>query len=201
MRMFDFETEYKKLLTPTIVDYLSQIHEFKGIQTGMNLQEEMLSEEGIIPEGNEEYFGMTEPDEQWDYSAEVEEPVYSEEEIATEEAAGDPEETYTEENPAIPEGETLAGEPAIPEEVDITEEDSAIPEETFAEEDPVNPEEELFIEEEPVDPEEENLGEENLEYSEETSEEELPRFPRRKNRFPVRRKQGTAWFLSKAQTT
>ena len=44
MRMFDFETEYKKLLTPTIVDYLSQIHEFKGIQTGMNLQEEMLSE-------------------------------------------------------------------------------------------------------------------------------------------------------------
>lgn len=44
MRVFDFETEYKKLLTPTIVDYLSQIHEFKGIQTGMNLQEEMLSE-------------------------------------------------------------------------------------------------------------------------------------------------------------
>ena len=143
-------------------------------QTEIPVQEEMLSEEGIIPEGNEEYFGMTEPDEQWDYSAEVEEPVYSEEEIATEEAAGDPEETYMEENPAIPEGETLAEEPAIPEEVDITEEDSAIPEETFAEEDPVNPEEELFIEEEPVDPEEENLGEENLEYSEETSEEELP---------------------------
>ena len=44
MRIFDFENEYKKLLTPTIVDYLSQIHEFKGIQTGMNLQEEMLSE-------------------------------------------------------------------------------------------------------------------------------------------------------------
>ena len=44
MRLFDFKTEYKKLLTPTIVDYLSQIHEFKGIQTGMNLQEEMLSE-------------------------------------------------------------------------------------------------------------------------------------------------------------
>lgn len=44
MRIFDFENEYKKLLTPTIVDYLSQIHEFKGIQTGMNLQKEMLSE-------------------------------------------------------------------------------------------------------------------------------------------------------------
>lgn len=32
MRNFDFQKEYKKLLTPEIVGYLAQIHEFKGQQ-------------------------------------------------------------------------------------------------------------------------------------------------------------------------
>ncbi|MCQ2604434.1 MAG: Fic family protein [Spirochaetia bacterium] len=32
MRTFDFKTEYNKLLTPDIVSYLSQIHEYKGRQ-------------------------------------------------------------------------------------------------------------------------------------------------------------------------
>jgi hypothetical protein len=32
MRAFDFKTEYNKLLTPDIVSYLTQIHEYKGQQ-------------------------------------------------------------------------------------------------------------------------------------------------------------------------
>ena len=32
MRRFDFETEYKQLMTPEIIAYLTQIHEFKGQQ-------------------------------------------------------------------------------------------------------------------------------------------------------------------------
>lgn len=32
MRAFDFKTEYNKLLTPEIVAYLTQIHEYKGQQ-------------------------------------------------------------------------------------------------------------------------------------------------------------------------
>ena len=32
MRAFDFKTEYNKLLTPEIVAYLTQIHEYKGRQ-------------------------------------------------------------------------------------------------------------------------------------------------------------------------
>ena len=30
MRSFDYKEEWKKLLTPEIVMYLTQIHEFKG---------------------------------------------------------------------------------------------------------------------------------------------------------------------------
>ena len=33
MRSFDYTEEWKKLLTPEIVMYLTQIHEFKGEQT------------------------------------------------------------------------------------------------------------------------------------------------------------------------
>ena len=33
MRSFDYKEEWKKLLTPEIVTYLTQIHEFKGEQT------------------------------------------------------------------------------------------------------------------------------------------------------------------------
>ena len=33
MRDFNFKTEYKKLLTPEVVTYLTQIHEYKGLQT------------------------------------------------------------------------------------------------------------------------------------------------------------------------
>lgn len=33
MRVFDYKTEYLKLLTPDIVGYLAQIHEFKGKET------------------------------------------------------------------------------------------------------------------------------------------------------------------------
>ena len=32
MRTFDFKKEYQKLLTPDMVAYLAQIHEFKGQQ-------------------------------------------------------------------------------------------------------------------------------------------------------------------------
>ena len=38
MRTFDFKTEYNALLTPEIVAYLTQIHEYKGKQN-------LLSEE------------------------------------------------------------------------------------------------------------------------------------------------------------
>ena len=33
MRQFDYREKWKKLLTPEIVSYLTQIHEFKGEQT------------------------------------------------------------------------------------------------------------------------------------------------------------------------
>ena len=32
MREFSFKTEYNKLLTPEVVAYLTQIHEYKGQQ-------------------------------------------------------------------------------------------------------------------------------------------------------------------------
>ena len=32
MRTFDFKKKYSKLLTPDIVNYLAQIHEYKGRQ-------------------------------------------------------------------------------------------------------------------------------------------------------------------------
>ena len=32
MRDFNFKAEYKKLLTPEVVAYLTQIHEYKGQQ-------------------------------------------------------------------------------------------------------------------------------------------------------------------------
>ena len=34
MRDFDFKAEYQKLLTPEVVAYLTQIHEYKGQQIG-----------------------------------------------------------------------------------------------------------------------------------------------------------------------
>ena len=33
MRQFTYQEKWKKLLTPEIVSYLTQIHEFKGEQT------------------------------------------------------------------------------------------------------------------------------------------------------------------------
>ena len=33
MRLFDYQEKWKNLLTPEIVSYLTQIHEFKGEQT------------------------------------------------------------------------------------------------------------------------------------------------------------------------
>ena len=33
MRQFGYQEEWKKLLTPEVVSYLTQIHEFKGEQT------------------------------------------------------------------------------------------------------------------------------------------------------------------------
>lgn len=33
MRQFDYREKWKKLLTPEIVSYLTQIHEFRGEQT------------------------------------------------------------------------------------------------------------------------------------------------------------------------
>ena len=44
MRMFHYENEYKKLLTPEIVGYLTQIHEFKGIHSKLDAQQDVLSE-------------------------------------------------------------------------------------------------------------------------------------------------------------
>lgn len=44
MRWFDFEKEYNKLLTPEIVAYLTQIHEFKGLHSNVESQKEILAE-------------------------------------------------------------------------------------------------------------------------------------------------------------
>ena len=44
MRSFNFEKEYKKMLTPDIVSYLTQIHEYKGMYAKGRIQDEMLSE-------------------------------------------------------------------------------------------------------------------------------------------------------------
>mgnify|MGYP004463670643 FL=1 len=44
MRNFDFEKEYSKLLTPDIVSYITQIHEYRGRYSTDNVQKELLSE-------------------------------------------------------------------------------------------------------------------------------------------------------------
>ena len=44
MRYFDFEKNYNKLLTPEIVSYLTQIHEFKGLHSDVESQKEILAE-------------------------------------------------------------------------------------------------------------------------------------------------------------
>ena len=44
MRYFDFEKNYNKLLTPEIVAYLTQIHEFKGFHSDVESQKEILAE-------------------------------------------------------------------------------------------------------------------------------------------------------------
>lgn len=44
MRSFDFEKEYSKLLTPDIVSYITQIHEYRGRYSADNVQKELLSE-------------------------------------------------------------------------------------------------------------------------------------------------------------
>lgn len=44
MRTFNFEKEYSKLLTPDIVSYLVQIHEYKGAYANGKVQDELLSE-------------------------------------------------------------------------------------------------------------------------------------------------------------
>ncbi len=44
MRSFDFEKEYSKLLTPDIVSYIAQIHEYRGRYSTDNVQKELLSE-------------------------------------------------------------------------------------------------------------------------------------------------------------
>ena len=44
MRDFNFEREYKKLLTPDIVSYIAQIHEYRGKYASNNVQKELLSE-------------------------------------------------------------------------------------------------------------------------------------------------------------
>lgn len=44
MRYFDFEKNYNKLLTPEIVSYLTQIHEFKGFHSDVESQKEILAE-------------------------------------------------------------------------------------------------------------------------------------------------------------
>ena len=44
MRIFNFEKEYSKLLTPDIVSYLVQIHEYKGAYANGKVQDELLSE-------------------------------------------------------------------------------------------------------------------------------------------------------------
>ncbi len=45
MRTFDFKTEYSKLLTPDVVNYLTQIHEYKGRQNPLiEAKEDALAE-------------------------------------------------------------------------------------------------------------------------------------------------------------
>lgn len=44
MRIFNFEKEYSKLLTPDIVSYLVQIHEYRGAYANGKAQDELLSE-------------------------------------------------------------------------------------------------------------------------------------------------------------
>ena len=44
MRCFDFEKEYQKLLTPDIVAYLTQIHEFKGRHLNLDPGNDILAE-------------------------------------------------------------------------------------------------------------------------------------------------------------
>jgi hypothetical protein len=44
MRSFDFEKEYSKLLTPDIVSYIAQIHEYRGRYSTDNVQKELLPE-------------------------------------------------------------------------------------------------------------------------------------------------------------
>ena len=44
MRRLDFEKEYSKLLTPDIVSYIAQIHEYRGRYSTDNVQKELLSE-------------------------------------------------------------------------------------------------------------------------------------------------------------
>ena len=41
MRSFDFEKEYSKLLTPDIVSYIAQIHEYRGRYSADNIQKEL----------------------------------------------------------------------------------------------------------------------------------------------------------------
>lgn len=50
MRSFDFEKEYSKLLTPDIVSYIAQIHEYRGRYSTDNVQKELLSELLRLPE-------------------------------------------------------------------------------------------------------------------------------------------------------
>lgn len=42
MRIFNFEKEYSKLLTPDSVSYLVQIHEYKGAYANGKMQEIMM---------------------------------------------------------------------------------------------------------------------------------------------------------------
>ena len=41
MRIFNFEKEYSKLLTPDIVSYITQIHEYRGRYSADNIQKEL----------------------------------------------------------------------------------------------------------------------------------------------------------------
>ena len=49
MRQFDYREKWKKLLTPEIVAYLSQIHEFKGAQTLFIEVIHCCSHQNILP--------------------------------------------------------------------------------------------------------------------------------------------------------
>lgn len=48
MRNFDFEKEYEKLLTPDMLPYLTQIHEYRGMYAKGKIQEEVLAELTVI---------------------------------------------------------------------------------------------------------------------------------------------------------